>query len=270
MADAGTLVCQQMSRPLLRGRQRRMPPEHCIIDEFYKSTDPSLLQECKRQKRDPTRLPPERKRGKFDRATREQLTHYCLLKWHEDHLKNQVIGKMAQEILALRSREHAPTQRQVRAAPLHPLPVAPSPRRPALGTIPDTYQAFRTPEYITSPIVFCKEDTVPPASPIPSAPLIGTAGSSPAYEPGQPTPRSSKEYQTKKTRITNVYAGDAVQSEADAALAWRQVVTDARNERLTNLEVELHHEALQSAVTRMRKGTKRKREHGVESGVDIS
>ena len=125
---------------------------------------------------------------------------------------------MAQEILALRSREHAPTQSQVRAAPLHPLPVAPSPRRPALGTIPDTYQAFRTPEYITSPIVFCKEDTVPPASPIPSAPLIGTAGSSPVYEPGQPTPRSSKEYQTKKTRITNVYAGDAVQSEADAAL----------------------------------------------------
>ena len=110
-----------------------------------------------------------------------------------------------------------------------------------------------------------------PASPIPSAPLIGTAGSSPAYEPGQPTPRSSKEYHTKKTRITNVYAGDAVQSEADAALAWRQVVADARNGRqLTNLEVELHHEALQSAVTCMRKGTKRKREHGVESGVDIS
>ena len=209
-----------------------MTPQHCIIDEFYNSTDPSLLQECKRQKRDPTRLPPERKGGKFDRATREQLTHYCLLKWLEDHLKNQVIGKMAQEILALRSREQASTQGQ--AVPPHPLPVLPSPRRPTLGTIPDKYPVFRTPEYITSPIVFCKEDTVPPASPLPSAPLIGTAGSSPAYEPGQPTPRSSKEYHTKKTRITNVYAGDAVQSEADAALAWRQVVADARNGQLTN------------------------------------
>ena len=106
-----------------------------------------------------------------------------------------------------------------------------------------------------------------PASPIPSAPLIGTGGSSPAYEPGQSTPRSSKEYKTKNTRITNVYAEDVVQSEADAALAWRQVVADARNGQLTNLEVELHHEALQSAVTRIRKGTKRKRVHGIESGT---